>query len=179
MPDTVRSRDELITLYADNTAGAISAQDGRDLIMSSVPVVLATDFEITADLPLWSTSPLAFVAAADSVYSVQLNLFVNHYNEPAHLNFQLGVPAGGLFQWANIPGTTAGFQAPQLEDQDFASGLTMSDMAVAQAQMFLATVTTDEAGTVALKAANNTTDGPSTVNGRIMAGSMMLAVKAG
>lgn len=34
MPDTRRTLAELLTLYADNTAGDISAQDARDLIVS-------------------------------------------------------------------------------------------------------------------------------------------------
>lgn len=37
MPDTRRSLSALQTLYADNTAGDISAQDGRDELISSHP----------------------------------------------------------------------------------------------------------------------------------------------
>lgn len=38
MTDTIRSQDALITLAADNTAGAISAQDLRDVIISTAPI---------------------------------------------------------------------------------------------------------------------------------------------
>jgi hypothetical protein len=37
MPDTRRSQSSLATLFADNTAGDISAQDGRDLVISAHP----------------------------------------------------------------------------------------------------------------------------------------------
>jgi hypothetical protein len=43
MVDTIRTRSELLTLYADNVDGEISAQDGRDLIASSVPIIKTTD----------------------------------------------------------------------------------------------------------------------------------------
>jgi hypothetical protein len=34
MPDTVRTIAQLLTLFADNTSGQISAQDGRDFIVT-------------------------------------------------------------------------------------------------------------------------------------------------
>jgi hypothetical protein len=40
--DTIRTRSYLQTAFADNTAGNISAQNGRDLIVSSVPFIAVT-----------------------------------------------------------------------------------------------------------------------------------------
>lgn len=39
MPDTIRTRSALQTLLGDNTAGDISAQDLRDLLVSAVPAL--------------------------------------------------------------------------------------------------------------------------------------------
>jgi hypothetical protein len=42
MPDTRRSQSALTTLFADNTGGDISAQDGRDVIVSAHPESVVT-----------------------------------------------------------------------------------------------------------------------------------------
>jgi hypothetical protein len=43
MADVVRTSDQLTTLFADNSAGDITAQDGRDFIVSSFGYIGSTD----------------------------------------------------------------------------------------------------------------------------------------
>ena len=43
MADVVRTESQLTTLFADNTAGDITAQDGRDLVVSSFGYIGSTD----------------------------------------------------------------------------------------------------------------------------------------
>jgi hypothetical protein len=38
MTDTIRTQADLLALAADNTTGAISAQDLRDIIISAAPI---------------------------------------------------------------------------------------------------------------------------------------------
>lgn len=71
MPDTVRSISSLQTLLADNTSGAISAQDLRDMLVS----VLHASGSMTWTVPAASTisTPGTPVKAAGTTTAVNLS----------------------------------------------------------------------------------------------------------
>lgn len=54
MVDTARARADIITLFADNVTGSISAQDARDFIVTVMP----SDFQFSGDA--WAQPLVAF-----------------------------------------------------------------------------------------------------------------------
>jgi len=67
MPDTKRSLASLVTLLADNTSGAISEQDLRDMLVSMAPAMGAADMEANAGATTINTAGVYEVIAGTFV----------------------------------------------------------------------------------------------------------------
>lgn len=113
MADTIRTKSELVTLYADNTSGAISAQDGRDFIVSSMPIIKSAD-QTNSTTSYVSESELAFAVVSGHKYVARFCLFTTSDNSQSGKVFvQFTAPAGIAVSWGSD-----GF--PHSFDQDFA-----------------------------------------------------------
>ena len=97
MPDTRRSQSALATLFADNTAGDISAQDGRDLILSVHP-------EKTCQTGTYASEPSSGQLTGD-LYLPSDSFYAERYSGSAWTPwgpiFPLTKPVDADFSWVN------------------------------------------------------------------------------
>lgn len=97
MPDTRRTLSALQALFADNTAGDISAQDGRDEIVSSHP-------ENVIQSGAWSSLPGSGQLTGD-LYIPTNSLYLCRWNGSAWTYWFNGItctlPVDGDYTWTN------------------------------------------------------------------------------
>jgi len=97
MPDTRRSLSALQTLYADNTAGDISAQDGRDELISSHP-------EKTSQSDTQANEPSSGQLTGDLFFpnnGFQVERYSGSAWQPWGPLFPFTKPVDGDFAWIN------------------------------------------------------------------------------
>lgn len=101
MPDTRRSLSALQTLFADNTAGDISAQDGRDELISSHPesVIQTSAFASPPSSPL-----------TGDLWLPTNSFYLLRYSGSAWVpwgpTFPMTQPVNGDFSWVNQGGAS-------------------------------------------------------------------------
>src|ERR1051325_12244402 len=97
MADTRRSQSSLATLFGDNTSGDISAQDGRDLIISAHP-------EEVIQSGAYASEPASNQLTGD-LYWPSDSFYAERYSgsawAPWGLIFPLTKPVSGDFSWVN------------------------------------------------------------------------------
>lgn len=99
MVDRIRTRAELLTLYADNTNGNISEQDGRDLIMSCLPAAMKTVDETNTTTGFTNDDELFFTVEEGSVYSGKFTLDTVIDNDTLEAVVAFDVPTDVVMEW--------------------------------------------------------------------------------
>jgi len=69
MADTPRTKAALLTLFADNVVGAISAQDFRDLVVTIMPEEFVHEYDFWCSPRYWATSLTDKMTRGDHIYS--------------------------------------------------------------------------------------------------------------
>lgn len=107
MTDTWRSLSSLQTLLADNTSGAISAQDLRDMLVSVYPTVRVKDADETVNNSntLQDDDDLTFPIGANEMWAVDVVLRYSTGDTP-RAKYAFSVPSGATGTHAGISQST-------------------------------------------------------------------------